>query len=117
VIIAGGIDLSVGSVVAIAAVVAARLMLDWLPAVAEAGLLASALLVAGSAALTLLLAALLGPLGGAVVAVLVVAVPMTFGVAKLCLRLHERSHSSFAQYVDQGLRGAETPSEGWLAWL
>ncbi|QDV33797.1 ABC transporter permease [Tautonia plasticadhaerens] len=52
VIIAGGIDLSIGSMVALSAVVSARLMTSWLPGIGEAGAWTTGLLVI--AAVTLL---------------------------------------------------------------
>lgn len=45
VIIAGGIDLSIGSMVALSAVVSARLMTSWLPGIGEAGAWTTGLLV------------------------------------------------------------------------
>lgn len=57
VIITGGIDLSIGSVVALTAVVSAKLMTDWLPALPHAGR-DSALVHAGLAAVLALLAGL-----------------------------------------------------------
>ena len=51
VIIAGGIDLSIGSMVALSAVVSGKLMTSWLPGVGEAGPWATGLLVAASVTL------------------------------------------------------------------
>jgi ribose/xylose/arabinose/galactoside ABC-type transport system permease subunit len=53
VIISGGIDLSVGSVVALAAVVAGRLMKEWLPGAAASGSEVSPLVIAGSVLIVL----------------------------------------------------------------
>ncbi len=53
VIISGGIDLSIGSVVALSAVVAAKLMTEWLPGLPEAGEQASRTLAGAAAALCL----------------------------------------------------------------
>jgi ribose/xylose/arabinose/galactoside ABC-type transport system permease subunit len=63
VIIAGGIDLSIGSLVALSAVVAARLMTDWLPgAQPPPASDLPATVVASAVALTLLLGAAIGVL-------------------------------------------------------
>ncbi|WP_158633440.1 ABC transporter permease [Tautonia sociabilis] len=51
VIIAGGIDLSIGSMVALSAVVSAKLMTSWLPGVGQAGPWATGMLVAAAVAL------------------------------------------------------------------
>jgi len=59
VIIAGGIDLSVGAVVALASVVAARLMTKWLPGAHTSGTLPTHL-VAVAIALTLVMGLLIG---------------------------------------------------------
>lgn len=60
VIIAGGIDLSVGSVVALAAVVAGRLMRDWLPGAAASGESISVGVVIAAVVLTLAMGAMVG---------------------------------------------------------
>ena len=61
VIIAGGIDLSVGSIVALASVVSAKLAMNWLPgAGASAGGTLSTGVVAASFALTLLMGLVIG---------------------------------------------------------
>ncbi|WP_235963572.1 ABC transporter permease [Tautonia rosea] len=51
VIIAGGIDLSIGAMVALSAVVAAKLMTSWLPGIGEAGPWTTGILVAASVTL------------------------------------------------------------------
>ncbi len=60
VIISGGIDLSVGSVVALSAVVAGRLMRDWLPGAASSGETISLGVVVLAVVLTLALGCLVG---------------------------------------------------------
>ncbi len=60
VIICGGIDLSVGSVVALGSVVAAKLMTDWLPGAKPSGEPISLGVVVAAIALTLLMGLLIG---------------------------------------------------------
>lgn len=60
IIISGGIDLSVGSVVALSAVFAGKLMTEWLPGAQRSGEPISPLTLAGAMALTLLLGGAIG---------------------------------------------------------
>ena len=60
VIISGGIDLSVGSVVALSAVVAGKLMTEWLPGSVKAGATISPLVIVEAIVLTLLLGVAVG---------------------------------------------------------
>ncbi len=60
IIIAGGIDLSVGSVVALSAVVAAKLMTEWLPGAQRSGDPISPGVIAAAVALTLMLGIAIG---------------------------------------------------------
>jgi ribose/xylose/arabinose/galactoside ABC-type transport system permease subunit len=60
VIVAGGIDLSVGAVVALASIVAAKLMTEWLPGAQPSGSPLPPAVLAGAIALTLLLGLAIG---------------------------------------------------------
>ncbi|MDB5349600.1 MAG: permease component of ribose/xylose/arabinose/galactoside ABC-type transporter [Planctomycetota bacterium] len=60
IIISGGIDLSVGSVVALSAVVAAKLMTEWLPGAQRSGSPISPTVIAAAIAITLLLGVVIG---------------------------------------------------------
>ncbi len=69
IIISGGIDLSVGSVVALSAIVAGKLMTEWLPGAAASRSPISPWVIAAAIALTLLLGVMIGLLHAAFITV------------------------------------------------